>query len=254
MVLARPRPGRPRKGAVLGAGMGLRLNSAALEVDHAQKGCRVASRVRQNSGIRRRPGYSHFVKQHVERASDAAFPPSLLQQYRRNLLPNISAAGGTRISERAHGQVRNDVNGHVAYAKRLESRPGGKAAAWGDIFGTVGARKIAVEHTSLWPRTNSAAMAVTSLLHRRITPKMGIEFWGRRRPQNVEAKYLWGREVLMNPPRKDQGIPMSRKADPASPQSSQWKGVAPIVPLERGCALGCDTKVLARGKVLRAVL
>lgn len=91
-------------------------------------------------------------------------------------------------------------------------------------------------------------------LHRRITPKMGIEFWGRRRPQNVEAKYLWGREVLMNPPRKDQGIPMSRKADPASPQSSQWKGVAPIVPLERGCALGCDTKVLARGKVLRAVL
>lgn len=33
MVLARPPPGRPRKGAVLGAGMGLRLNSAALEVD-----------------------------------------------------------------------------------------------------------------------------------------------------------------------------------------------------------------------------
>lgn len=58
-------------------------------------------------------------------------------------------------------------------------------------------------------------------LHRTMTPITGIEIWCREHPQNVEAKYLWGREVLMNAPRKDQGVPMSRKADPVSPMSRQ---------------------------------
>ena len=51
-------------------------------------------------------------------------------------------------------------------------------------------------------------------------------------------------------PEKDQGMPKCRKADPAvsTVLGSQWKGVVAIVLLERGHALGCDTKVLAGGR------
>jgi hypothetical protein len=87
------------------------------------------------SRIRRRPGCSHFVKPHIERALGAAFPskPSPLQQYRSNFVAKYKCGKRDLNLGELFWQGRNDVNTMWHMQNGQRAAPG-KVGCWRGYF------------------------------------------------------------------------------------------------------------------------